>query len=159
MNECLLEVKRKIQILVIGLNLCSFIIVNLIVNRQKDNYVEYTSLSKFCSNFYIIAFYILILIHSISPKILCGFILNNISFISTDIGKLVINWGISILYWSSNNTAHLIFGIITFISSLVLFLSEFIFQCRILKDVNFEKENPINKGKSISSSSIIDNNN
>ena len=116
-------------------------------------------MSKFCSNFYIIAFYILILIHSISPKILCGFILNNISFISTDIGKLVINWGISILYWSSNNTAHLIFGIITFITSTVLFLSEFIFQCRILKEVNFEKENPINKGKSISSSNIIDNNN
>ena len=159
MDSCLLEIKRKLQILITSLNLISFVIITIIINNQKHNYIEYTSLSKFCSNLYILLFYTLILIHSISPKILCGFILNNISFITTDIGKLLINLGISILYWSSNNKAHIVFGVISFVSSFALFLGEFIFHCKILKEGNFEKESSINKRKSISSNNIIDNSN
>ena len=158
MNSCFLEIKRKIQILVITLNLVSFIIITSIISKKKD-YIEYTSLSKICSNLYIFLFYILILIQSIYPKIFYKFFLENISFITTDIGKLCINFGISILYWSSNNAAHIVFGVITFVSSFGLFLCEFIFQCRILNDVQYDKSININREKSISNSNIIEDNN
>ena len=145
MNTCFLSIKKKIQILVISLNLVTFIIITTLTNDKKENYIEYTNLSKMISNFYIILILLIILIHSIYPKYICLFISINLSILTNDIGKLIINLLIGILYWSSNNTAHLVFTIINFVSSFALFLCEFIFQCRILNNIHFEDEN--NEGK------------
>ena len=141
MNTCFLSIKKKIQILVISLNLVTFIIITTLTNDKKENYIEYTNLSKMISNFYIILILLIILIHSIYPKYICLLISINLSILTNDIGKLIINLLIGILYWSSNNTAHLVFTIINFVSSFALFLCEFIFQCRILNNIHFEDEN------------------
>ena len=145
MNSCLMLIKGKIQILVFSLNLITFIIITIITNNKKEKYIEYTSLSKFISNLYIFTSLLIILIHSVFPKFICSFISENLSIFTNDIGKLIINLSIGILYYSSNNTAHLVFAIINFVSSFALFLSEFIFQCTILKYTHFENENNIGK--------------
>ena len=112
MNTCFLPFKEKIQISVIFINLISFIIITLITNNKKNNYTEYTTLSIFCSNFYILFIYIITLIHSIYPKIICKFISNNLLILTSDKGKIIINLSIGILFWSSNNLPHLVFSII-----------------------------------------------
>ena len=38
------------------------------------------------------------------------------------------------LYWTSNNRPHVLFGVINFISFFVLVLCEFILDCKILKN-------------------------
>ena len=144
MNSCFLPIKRKIQIFLITINLISFIVITIITNNQKENYIEYTSLPKFCSNIYIIIFFIIILVHSIKSKFICNILSDNLSFITTDKGKIIINLSLGILFWSSNNKAHVVFEIINFVSSFALFLCEFIFQCRILNNVHFDKENASN---------------
>lgn len=139
MNKCFSPIKRKIQILLFSLNLICFIIIILFTNNKKD-YIEYTSLSKFFSNLYIIAILLILLIHSISPNLIFPLILENISIITNDNGKIVINLLIGILYWSSNNNAHVIFGIFNFVSSLALFICEFIFHFKIIKYIHFDTE-------------------
>ena len=148
MNKiCFLSIKKIIQILVMSLNLLSFIIITTITDDKKENYIEYTNLSKLLSNFYIILVLLIMLIHSISPKFICSMISDNLSILTKDIGKLIINLLIGILYWSSNNTTHLVFTIINFVSSFALFLCEFIFQCRILNNIHFEDEGRSIEGK------------
>ena len=122
----------------------SFIVISIITKNEKSNYIEYTSLSKHLANLYILAIYLMILIHLINPKYLCSFISENFSFLTSSLGKQIINLSISILYWSSDNKGHLVFVVISFVSSLILFLNELIFQCKILNNINFNKKN-INK--------------
>ena len=81
------------------------------------------------------------LIHSINPKFICNILSDNLSFITTDIGKIIITLSLGILFWSSNNKAHVVFEVINFVSSFALFLCEFIFQCKILNNVHFDKGN------------------
>ena len=141
MDTCFLPIKRKIQILVLSLNFISFIVIILLTNNKKDNYIEYTTLPKSILNFYILLIFIISLIHSIYPKLLCSFLSKNLSIITKDSGKLIINLAIGILYYSCDNSPQLVFSIINFVSSFGLFLCEFIFQCRILKSGNFDTEN------------------
>lgn len=141
MNTCFLPIKRKIQILVIALNFVTFIIIASLTNEKKDNYLEYTTLPKYCSNVYIFIIFLIILIHSIYPKLICKFLSDNLGILICDRGKLIINLSIGILYWSSNNNAQLIFSIINFVSSFALFLCEFIFQCNILNNIRFDSDN------------------
>ena len=147
MNSCFLSIKKKIQILVIATNLVCFIVVTILTNNQKESYIEYTSLSKLCSNIYIIIFFIIMLIHSINPKFICNILSDNISFITSDKGKIIITLSLGILFWSSNNKAHVFFEIYNFVSSFALFLCEFVFQCKILNNVHLDKENFSNNEK------------
>jgi hypothetical protein len=141
MNSCFHSIKRKIQILIFSINLVTFILIILFTNNKNDdNYIEYTTLTKFLSNIYIILIFLILLIDSISHKLICSYIKDNISFLSNDIGKAIINLLIGILFWSSNNNAHVIFGIINFVSSLVLFLCQFIIHFKILKYIHFDTE-------------------
>ena len=140
MNTCFLPIKGKIQISVIIINLISFIIITSIIINKKNNYMEYTTLSMLCSNFYIFVIYTITLMHSIYPKIICKFISNNLLILTTDKGKIIINLSIGILFWSSDNIPHLVFSIINFVSSFALFLCEFIFQYEILNNKNYDKE-------------------
>ena len=66
---------------------------------------------------------------------------------------------IGILYWTSDNYPHVIFGIINFISFFILILCEFIFDCKIIKDINKNKD--INKEEQIitNENNISNNNN
>ena len=162
MNSCFSTIKKKIQIFVFTLNLITFIIIISTTNNKKDNYLEYTNLSKYCSNLYIIVLFLIILIHSINQNLICSFISNNLSILTNDIGKIIINLLIGILFWSSNNNSHVIFGIINFVSSLALFLCELIFGCKIFKYINFDTQSSNgdknNNQNSIDSNNINNNN-
>ena len=157
MNSCFSTTKKKIQILVFTLNLITFIIIISTTNNKKDNYIEYTNLSKYCSNLYIIVLFLILLIHSINQNLICSFISNNLSILTNDIGKIIINLLIGILFWSSNNNSHVIFGIINFVSSLALFLCELIFRCKIFKYINFDTQS--SNGDKYSNQNSIDSNN
>ena len=141
MNSCFYEIKQIIQIIVIATNLISFIVITLLTNEKEINYIEYTSLPKILSNIYIFIILTILLIDLIFPKLMCNFLKENLSILRSDVGKIIINLAVSIPYWSSNNSAHVIFGIITFVSSFALFLCEFIFECNILKNKKFDNEN------------------
>jgi hypothetical protein len=160
MNNCFLPIKRKIQILIFSLNLIAFIIIASYTTNNNENYVEYTNLSKIFSNIYIILTLLILLIHSISSKLICEFISEDFSFLTNDIGKIIINLSIGVLFWSSNNTPHVIFGIINFISSIALFISEFIFQFKIVKFIHFDTEsNEDNNNENVNNSSNENNEN
>ncbi len=157
MNTCFLQIKRKIQILVITLNFVSFIVITSLTNEKNENYLEYTTLPKYCSNTYIFIIFLILLIHSIYPKLICKFLSDNLGILMCDRGKIIINLSIGILFWSSNNIAQLVFSIINFVSSFALFLCEFIFQCNILNIIHFDSDN--NEEKYIIDNNNDDNNN
>ena len=133
MNKCFYEIKRYIQISFFLINLISFIIIiNIIYPKKKNIYAEYTALPKISSNIFIITIYLIIISHTIYPKMICSFISDNLHFLMTDRGKLIANISIGIMYWSCDDIPLLVFTIINFVSSFALFLCEFIFQCKIL---------------------------
>ena len=133
MNKCFYEIKRYIQISFFLINLISYIIIiNIIYPKKKDVYAEYTALPKISSNIFIIIIYLIIICHTIYPKMICSFISDNLHFLMTDRGKLIANLLIGILYWSCDDVPILVFECISFVSSFGLFLCEFVFQCKIL---------------------------
>ena len=133
MNKCVHKIKQYIQILVFLLNLITFIIISIIYNKNQSYYEEYTTLSKYVTNAFIIIIFLILLLHSIYPKMICSFISDNLNFFLTDRGKIVVNISIGIMYWSCDDIPLLVFTIINFVSSFALFLSEFVFQCNILE--------------------------
>ena len=145
MNKCFYEIKKYIQIVVFLLNLITFIVITIVYNKNKSYYAEYTTLSKYSTNVFIIIIFLILLSHTIYPKIICSFISDNLHFFMTDRGKIVVNISIGIMYWSCDDMPLLVFCIINFVSSFALFLSEFIFQCNILynsTENGLEEEKP-----------------
>ena len=132
MNKCFYLIKKYIQIIVLLLNLISFIIINIIHSRKKSYYSEYTTLPKISSNIFIIILLLIMLSHTIYPKMMCAFLADNFNLLMNDRGKIIVNISIGILYWSCDDTPILVFTCINFVSSFALFLCEFIFQCNIL---------------------------
>ena len=110
----------------------SFIVVSILYNKNKTSYTEYTALPKMSSNILIIIIYLILISHSIYPKIICSFLSDNFHFLMTDRGKIIANISIGIMYWSCDDIPLLVFEIINFVSSFGLFLTEFIFECNIL---------------------------
>ena len=149
-------IKRKFQTIIILINLLSFIIMTSYVNNKKRKYIEYTNLSKLLSNSYIIIILLLMLINSIFPNLTCKMFNDNLAILTKSKGKIVIILLIGVLYWTSDNFPHVIFGIINFISFFILVLCEFIFDCKIIKK-NPEKKELI--GNSVNNNIIIKNNN
>ena len=132
MNKCFYEIKRYIQISFFLINFISFIVITIIYHARKSIYAEYTSLPKISSNIFITIIFLIIICHTIYPKMICSFISNNLHFLMTDRGKLIANLLIGILFWSCDDIPILVFECINFVSSFGLFLCEFIFQCNIL---------------------------
>ena len=132
MNKCFYEIKRYIQISFFLINFISFIVITIIYHARKSIYAEYTSLPKISSNIFITIIFLIIICHTIYPKMICSFISDNLHFLMTDRGKLIANLLIGILFWSCDDIPILVFECINFVSSFGLFLCEFIFQCNIL---------------------------
>ena len=132
MNKCFYLIKKYIQIVVFLLNIITFIVISIIYNKNKTYYTEFTTLPKLSSYIFIMTIFLIILCHTLCPKMLCSFITDNLHFLMTDRGKLIVNISIGIMYWSCDDIPLLVFSIINFVSSFALFLCEFIFQCNIL---------------------------
>ena len=161
LNDCFQNIKRKFQILIILLNLICFLMIPFGVNTKDVNYVEYTSLSKSVSNCYITIILLIMLLHSIFPKMMFLGIKDNLSILTSDKGKLVLIIAIGILFWTSNNKIHTFFTVINFITFFVLLLCEYIFDCKILKKYDRNISSNINEMNtqqiSISKSNNFDN--
>ena len=132
MNKCFYQIKKYIQIVFFLLNLITFIVVTIIYNKNKSYYSEYSTLPKITSNILIILTFLIIIGHTVYPKMICSFISDNFYFLMTDRGKLIANISIGILFYSCDDIPLLVFQIINFVSSFGLFLMEFIFKCNIL---------------------------
>ena len=140
---------RIISILSTGTIFFSFIITNLCTNVKSPNFIEYTSLSKFFTNFYIFVILLLCLLHSIYPQIICQILISGFGIISTTKGKIIIICIIDVMYFSTENLPKKLFGMITFVSNLALLLGNLIFNCEILNQKAEEENNEVSQNKNI----------
>ena len=157
MNTCFSFIKNKIRIILITLNFVTFIIITTIMNKNSDDYNEYSTLSKYCSNCYIFIILLISLIHSINPKLICKMISHNLGILVCDKGKIIINLSLGILYLNNKNTPQLIFSITNFITSFGLFLCEF-FHCTNSNNIGLNEEDNTDDKNSIDALNISNNN-
>ena len=135
------SIKKIISILATGIILLNFIITIFTTDKNSSNYLEYTDLSKFFINLYTLILLILIFCHTIYPKIICSIFSKGISIIVTEKGKIILLSAIFIMYFGTGNKPQKIFGMISFICTFGLFLSNL--YCRNLKNNLFTEENKI----------------
>ena len=120
-------------------NLITFIVTQIYGNKTKRSY-EYTSISKYVANFYIIILNIIFILNTLLPKFfIANFFSKHCYFIASDWGKMTISYMISIMFWGTDSLPHFLFGIITLVSCLGLYITEFIFNCQILNKNNISK--------------------
>ena len=136
-------IKKSITIICSGIILLTFILTTLSTNKKSPNFIEYTDLSKFFLNLIIFFLLTLIFIHSINPKIVCSIFIKRFGFISTQKGKLILLSAISIMYFGTGSLPQKIFGLISFLSTVSLFLSEYFFNCKMPKKNSFVEEKTI----------------
>ena len=132
---------RIISILSLGTSFFSFIITHLLTNTKSPNFIEYTSISKFFLNLYIFLILLLCLIHSIYPSILCPIITDGLGIITTIKGKIILSLAIDVMFYSTESLPQKLFGMISFVAVLALFLGDLVLNCSILKQQPLEDNN------------------
>ena len=110
-------------------------------NTKSPNFIEYTDLSKFFLNLYVFLILLICLIHSIYPKIVFTFITEGFGIITSIKGKIILSLAIDIMYYSTDNLPQKLFGMISFVSVLSLFLGDLVLNCEILKQPSEESNN------------------
>ncbi len=123
-------IKKIISIIAIGIIYLTFIIMILTTNKNSPNFIEYTDLSKFFLNLYTFILLTLILCHSIYPKILCNIFTKKIGIITSIKGKIILLSSILIMYFGTGSKPQKIFGLIAFLATFGLFLSNLFLNCR-----------------------------
>ena len=93
-------------------------------NSKKEK--EYTDVSHFFLNTYIIIIFLIFLGHSLYPKFKPIIIKKYFKFILSNNGKIIIIFLISLVYRFSKSIPHYFLGILLFFSSLILFIFEYI---------------------------------
>ena len=132
---------RIISVLSLGTSFFSFIVTELVTNTKSPNFIEYTDLSRFFLNLYILLIYLLCLVHSVYPSILCPIITESLSIITTIKGKIILSLAIDIMFFSTESLPQKLFGMITFICVLALFLGDIVFNCEILNQQPMQENN------------------
>ena len=102
------------------LDLFYFLCLVLFLNTKAENYKSFTCVSKFFLNIYILGLFTLIIIHNITPGILCKIFTNNFKAFTTLFGKVIITSVISLIYIGSSNTSECFFGILIIISNIAI---------------------------------------
>ena len=126
-------IKKIISILSLSTSLGAFLVTTLCTNTKSPTFIEYTDLSKFFLNLYILILLILMLFHSIYPKMVCSIFTNRLGIITSSKGKITILVFIMIMYFSTESLPQKLFGMISFVSTLAFFLSELFLNCETLK--------------------------
>ena len=142
-------IKQIVSIISTATCLGTFIITTLLTNTKSPEFIEYTDLSKFFLNLYIFILLLLCFGHSIYPSIICNIFTDRLGIITTDRGKTVILTSILVMYFSTESMVQKLFGMISFVSTLGLFLSDLILNCETLKQkplTNDKIVNNVNKG-------------
>ena len=143
------RIKKFLQIGFFSIDLFVFLIVLFSTNSSSEKYKEYTAVSKFFLDLYIMAIYALLLLVTILPRLIYSRIKKYILFVFTDKGKIIISFALSLIYWFAKNKPQFVLGIILSITSTLLLIYEFIFY--FAKVDNFLSSKGIefsNKGKS-----------
>jgi hypothetical protein len=107
------------------LDLFYFLCLVLFLNTKAENYKSFTCVSKFFLNIYILGLFTLIIIHNITPGILCKIFTNNFKAFTTIFGKVIITSVISLIYIGSSNTSECFFGILIIISNVAILVLYF----------------------------------
>ena len=107
------------------LDLFYFLCLVLFLNTKAENYKSFTCVSKFFLNVYILGLFTLIIIHNITPGILCKIFTNNFKAFTTIFGKIIITSVISLIYIGSSNTSECFFGILIIISNIAILVLYF----------------------------------
>ena len=143
------KIKKFLQIGIFAIDLLVFLLVIFTTNSSSEKYKEYTDTSKFFLDIYIIGIYAILIVTTLYPRLIYYRIKRHILFIFNDKGKVIISFGISLIYWFARNKPQFVLGFILTITSLVLLIYEFIFH--FVKVENFLSSKGIefsNKGKS-----------
>ncbi len=125
-------IKQIISIISTSTSLGTFIITTLCTKTKSPKFIEYTDLSKFFLNLYIFLLLLLCCCHSIYPKLICNIFTDRLGIITTDRGKIVILTAIFVMYFSTESLTQKLFGMISFVSTLGLFLSDLVLNCDTL---------------------------
>ena len=101
-----------------------FLTTDFLNNSKKEK--EYTDVSHFFLNSYIIIIFILFLTHSLYPQYKPYIIKKNFKCILSNLGKIIITFLISLIYRFSKSLPHYFLGLILFFSSLILLIFEYV---------------------------------
>ena len=128
------KIKKVYIILTYITNLVTFIVTQSYAKKTKRSF-EYTSISKYVANFYIITLNIIFIFNTLFPNLfIAKFFSNHCYFLVSDWGKMIISYMISIMFWGTDSLPHFLYGVITLVSCLGLYLTEFIFNCGIITE-------------------------
>ena len=143
------KIKKFLQIGLFSIDIFVFLIVLFSTNSSSEKYKEYTAVSKFFLDLYIMAIYAVLILVTILPGLIYSRIKKYFLFVFTDKGKIIISFALSLIYWFAKNKPQFVLGIILTITSTLLLIYEFIFY--FAKVDNFLSSKGIefsNKGKS-----------
>ena len=134
-------IKQIVAIISTLVCLGAFIVTTLCTKTKNPNFIEYTDLSKFLLNLYILILLLLCFLHSISPSLVCKMFTDRIGIITTDRGKIFLLTAIMTMYFSTESMPQKLFGMISFVSVLGLFLADLLLNCETLKQkpLQFER--------------------
>ena len=126
-------IKQIISILCTFTILGTFIVTELCTKTKSPTFIEYTDLFKTLLNLYIFFILLLCFFHSAYPKGVCKIFTDKIGIITTDRGKIIILSSIIIMYFSTESMPQKLFGMISFVAVLALFLADLLLNCDTLK--------------------------
>ena len=121
------KIKKFLQICFFSIDIFVFLIVLFSTNSSSEKYKEYTAVSKFFLDLYIMAIYAVLILVTIIPGLIYFRIKKYCLFIFTDKGKVIISFALSLIYWFAKNKPQFVLGIILSITSTLLLIYEFIF--------------------------------
>ena len=143
-----LRAKLLLHRIIFSFDLILIFIIILSTEISNNNLKEYTDVSHFFLNIYIIIIFILFLGHSLYPRFKPTIIKKYFNFILTNKGKIIIIFLISLIYRYSESLPHYILGLFLFVSSFILFIFEIIFNIEAVRDIlkgkGIEIDNNIN---------------
>ena len=142
------KIKKYLQIIFLSIDLIVFLIVLFSTNSSSEKYKEYTGALKFFLDLYIILIYGILIAVTALPRLLYYKVKKHLVFIFSDKGKIIISYGISLIYWFARNKPQLVLGIILTITSTLLLIYEFIFYfTKVENYINRKGIEFTNKGK------------
>ena len=134
--------------------LVSYFIFFLLTDEKREDYIEYTSVSKSALNLYMFTFLIILLFNSLFPKVKLNFILKYIKIIESQKIKTGILFLLGITYYASNNKPQLLSGMFLFVCGFAMSIIELLFDCTILNNQTLTSHNSSADNSKIQSNQV-----
>ena len=147
-------IKYILENLCFATALVSFFIFYLLTDEKREDYIEYTSVSKSALNLYMFTFLIILLFNSLFPKVKLNFILKYIKIIESQKIKTGILFLLGITYYASNNKPQLLSGMFLFVCGFAMSIIELLFDCTILTNEELNSHNSSADNSKIQSNQV-----